>query len=570
MKPFDPLHRRAFVRGALGAIGATTFTPLAALGCRTPGGAAGLLKEEPLPPGMEWLRSIDSIQPARFPQTDFSGDLPTFAHKWLRDQDAGPDRGAPAETASVVIVGGGIAGLAAAYLLRDHKPIILEQAQTFGGNARGESWEGVEYALGSAHLAKPRSGDPLLRAFYRPLRLDERWRVASDKHVMLGGSLHADFWVGGSSATPGAKAQMQKLRDYLRTVYDEGGSSLPPKAEDGVSEALKKLDMKTLLTEVEAAVGGSLSAPLRSLIEHYCWSQFGAGAREISAAAGLSFLAAEMGGVCALPGGNAKVASSLLRAAAEAGVPAENFRVGSVVRLIEPEPNGSGVRVQARRPDGSTYVILAHAVVVATPKYVAQRIMPDLPQEQLDAMGALKYRSYLVANVLIDQPLGGDAYDIYIGGDEKDEFDEIEAAAATQRATNAIVGQWAQGGHPTHSVLSLYRSFPFEGARSLLLKAGAFTRYRDEFLAQVPGVMKAIGASSAGAPPVDRVRVTRWGHPLCVAAPGLIATGTAQKAAESLGPRIHFCNQDDWALPAIETSLSSALRAAQKVREVLA
>ena len=79
-------------------------------------------------------------------------------------------------------------------------------------------------------------------------------------------------------------------------------------------------------------------------------------------------------------------------------------------------------------------------------------------------------------------------------------------------------------------------------------------------------------AGATGPAPVDRRTFLRRSGLTVggLAAFGAFQLGTVQKAAEPLGRRIHFCNQDDWALPAIESSLSSALRAAANVREVLA
>src|SRR6476646_8259230 len=59
----------------------------------------------------------------------------------------------PAATskADIVIVGGGIAGLAAAYFLRGKDWLLLEKESFFGGNAYQEDYNGQPYATGSAY-----------------------------------------------------------------------------------------------------------------------------------------------------------------------------------------------------------------------------------------------------------------------------------------------------------------------------------------------------------------------------------------------------------------------------------
>ena len=54
----------------------------------------------------------------------------------------------------VVIVGGGVSGLAAAYRLRDLDFLLLEKEPHWGGNAYLMEYQGMPYATGSAFLGK--------------------------------------------------------------------------------------------------------------------------------------------------------------------------------------------------------------------------------------------------------------------------------------------------------------------------------------------------------------------------------------------------------------------------------
>lgn len=64
-----------------------------------------------------------------------------------------------AERVDVVVVGGGVAGLAAAWALRDRNVVVLEAADRIGGRVRTGCKGGVPYHLGAQFLAGATSAD---------------------------------------------------------------------------------------------------------------------------------------------------------------------------------------------------------------------------------------------------------------------------------------------------------------------------------------------------------------------------------------------------------------------------
>ncbi len=65
------------------------------------------------------------------------------------------------QKAAIVIIGGGVAGLSAAYFLRGQDFLLLEKEDHFGGNAHQEEFEGQPFATGSAFADKGDHGDQL-------------------------------------------------------------------------------------------------------------------------------------------------------------------------------------------------------------------------------------------------------------------------------------------------------------------------------------------------------------------------------------------------------------------------
>ena len=62
------------------------------------------------------------------------------------------------------------------------------------------------------------------------------------------------------------------------------------------------------------------------------------------------------------------------------------------------------------------------------------------------------------------------------------------------------------------------------------------------------------------------LRLTRWGHPLPVSSPKLLSEGVVDHLRAPIGDQIYFAQQDNWALPAIETAMSEALWVAQLIK----
>ena len=509
---------------------------------------------------LDWLAAIDPIQPVKTMASNFFGDEPIWPHKYLWASTEIPPMSKASESTQVVIIGGGISGLASAYLLRKVKPIIIERAATMGGNARGERWQGIDYSLGGAYIGKLESHDPIMRGLYKPLGIHNLWRVTSDDPVEIEGRVFKNFWAGPTD--PKARAAFAKAAEYFRNVLENHYPDIPPDPDSAlITEDLAQLDSRSFLDVITDALG-SIHPHIRSLLEYYCWSSFDGCASEISAASGLNFFASEFGGVCVLPGGTSKLASQMLKALADV-LPKENFLTKTLVTKVIVERDS--VYVQCILPDGSSRVINAKAVILACPKFVAGRIIPSLPASQREAINSLTYRSYLVANILLDAPIQRDVFDLYFL-DNGTPPDNCPNHSEKGKITDVVVGHFAKAGKRNRSVLTLYHPFPYEGARAVLLRPEAYGRYLEEFKKQLPDIMKVFNVSTSA---IRDIRLARWGHPIVLAAKGLLARGTVVRASQSIEKRIFFCNQDNWALPSVETCLSVALNIAPQVEEVL-
>ncbi len=511
---------------------------------------------------------IDRALPDRVAAV-FSGDDPELAHAVLWDKQAfiGAHGGAlppPGERVPLLVIGGGIAGLTSAYALRARAPVVLEQARRFGGNSRGESWRGIDYAIGAAYFIEPDKGSDIA-ALIAELGLSRDHAMKSTEDpVVLGSRRYDAFWDGDSD--PVRRPEFRRLKKYFVDILEGAdGREFPdiPVFDAPARRRIDALDRVTFIEHLRAVAGGPLHPHVEAAIEHYCWSSFGASATEIGAASGLNFYCAEFGDIAVMPGGNAGVAERLL-ARLERSLPAGNLRPGSLV--LDVRLADDGVLVSYVDHAGAVRTVHAQAVVMACPKFVAAKLLDALDGDRVRAIERLRYRAYLVANLLVERPLAPDFYDLFLAGDGTADLADVQPAAEKQKVTDVVLATFA-GHDERRSVLTLYRGIPYDGARPRLYEDGAFATYQAEFERQIAGeILPLLGLRPDD---VTELRLARWGHPLPVAESGLIADGVVDTLRRPLGGRIFFVNQDNWALPAFETAVTEALAFAPEVDRVL-
>ncbi|MEK7384411.1 MAG: FAD-dependent oxidoreductase [Elusimicrobiota bacterium] len=496
----------------------------------------------------------------------FSGENPSKTHR-LFWGDVGPegDLLAPMERVPVVVIGGGLSGLFTSYLLRKHKPVILEGQDRFGGNSRGESWRGIDYSLGAAYFMAPQKGSSL-DLLYRELGLEDFCRVKSAVDpVFLQGRRYDGFWEGETD--PANAAQFRTLHKlFLDTVSGEG---LPfpdiPIIDPGQRAYMDALDRLDFRSWLEARVGGKLHPHIMKRLEFYFWSTFGCTLSEASAAAGLNAYASEFGGVLVAPGGNAAIAQRLLERIFRK-TPSSRLRAGCLAFDVRLDDDGVVVSYEDRR--GAVRTIHAKAVVMACPKFVVAKILRGIEPERAAAIKKLRYNAYLVGNVLLNGAFEGAYYDVPLLGDGCFNCDDLPAEIERQGATDVIVATFARP-DKERTVLTLYRALPYADGRARVYENGAFERCRSEFDAQIRRfVLPEMGIDPRR---IVDVRIARWGHPMPVPAVGLIAEGVCDAVRKPFRDRVFFVEQDNWAYAALETTALEAQSFAPEVeRRILA
>jgi len=580
MKPADPTGNRSqriiTRRAALKILGASGVTVLA--GLSLPGFAADLLKEDPnTAPAAKPSASLD---PLRSPDgrnfnpidrsvghrapTRFSGEDPEKAHRIFWNRDRFTSRiPAPAERTGVVIVGGGLSGLFSGYLLRDQNPVILEGQARFGGNSRGESWHGIDYSIGAAYFMEQPEGSPIHK-LYTELGIWDIVRVKdSEDPVLFNGRKFHEFWDGETD--PKNAAQFIKLKKLFKDTIGGTGPDFPdiPIIDPSKREYMNKLDRISFKTYLEDHVGGKLHPHIETKLSFYFWSTFSCTFEETSAAAGLNAYSSEFGKVYATPGGNAALAERLTRKIVEK-VPVGNLRSSCMVFDVNVVKDGVVVAYEDHK--GKVRSIHAKSVILACPKFVVARVLRHIEPERTAAINKLRYNAYLIGNVMLNDTLKEDYYDIsYLGDGVIDTFN-IRRSAERQGITDSVVATYARP-DKERLVLTCYRGLPYNGSRDQVFDAGAFAKYHKEFEAQIRGsILPQLGLDPKK---VVDIRIARWGHPMPVPAIGMIADGVCDAVRKPFKDRVFFVEQDNWAYAAVETAALEAMEFAPRVQKAI-
>ncbi len=567
------MDRRAFLKGGLSAYvlgmtaGKTMAGPLRLTGATLEPACTdtGALRLNATRPVLEIPRHLQSVDVGGIPFAgDFFGDdfentqIPFHSEE---NQFPNGEPPAPTEDVPLVVIGGGLSGLTTAYLLQRHRPVMLELHDRFGGTSQGEEWRGAKYSLGGAYFITPDDGTFLDR-LYRRLGARQAHRLDAEAGpVEVNGTIQGGFW-NGVDRPAEERAAFARYAEIVSGFANDTYPDIPlPKDKDNAW--ILDLDTRSFRDDLEARMGMAMPASLAAGIQAYFYSSFDAGWEEISAAAGWNFVAAEEFGRWVCPGGNSFLADAMWEELGrlDRGVPRRcpSRHLRGRCRAVDVRLRaGDRVQVTYKDSEGGLRSMLARRVVVATPKHVAKRFIHGIealdPEKHL-ALSRLNTRPYIVANVLVNARLRREFYDMFLLGDPAT-FPMREADAEQwRRVPDVVDGQFADRGERRRAVLTLYWALPYYHSRFHLIFPNSWQVFAEQLAPQVRQIVELLGMEAGD---IEQVRMTRWGHAMPIADVGFLAEGTAELVRRPIEDRIYFVNQDNWALPAVETCLLEA------------
>ena len=455
----------------------------------------------------------------------------------------GSDFPSPSETRStgIAIVGGGIAGLSAAWKLgrlgfEDFR--LFELEDEMGGNARAGQNATTAYPWGAHYLPLPGKdaievrelladlgvlkGDPYAE---NPLYDERALCFAPQERLYRHGQWQEGLLpqIGVSKREQAQYRQFFALVEHYRELHDAAGRrafNIPSarSSTDASLIALDQISMRDFLLK-----NGLDAAPLHWFVDYGCRDDYGCAHTETSAWAALHYFASRNGEqVLTWPEGNAWLARQMREKIGARITPAamairiEETRSGVVLDIYHPAENKT-VRWQARQ------------LIFSAPAMVLPHVAANLDSDLLSAARQVQYAPWLVANLHLSAnpesglgaPLSWDnvLYD----------SPSLGYILATHQSLRAAPG-------PT--VLTWYQALTGDSA---LARKRLLETPREAWA-------KIILADLGKAHPdihetVEQLDIWRWGHAMSKPRPGWISSAARQRLTKGAG-RIHLAHAD--------------------------
>ena len=493
-------------------------------------------------------------------------------HLLHKDFDVPTGKVSISET-DVLIVGGGISGLSAAYWLSEHsdlKVTLLDLDKQLGGNAQSGQDKTSKYPWGAHYLPIPDIQNAELLDFLSkagvitgyddkglPIYNEEYLCHEPEERLYINGK-----WQKGLIPSFGVPknevAQINKffeLIDFYKSKKGIDGLSwfcipIYKSSKDPEVLALDKMSFFDFLKQK-----GFSSTYLFWYVDYCCRDDFGLDAANCSAWAGLHYFAARGGqasnldgvGLLTWPEGNAWLAAKLA-----------TFIKGqklsdSLVQRIELNNNQVVAYYKDLQSD-EVKKVNAKFCVLASPNYVNRKILNHTEFLERDH-SFLEYSSWLVANIQLSGLPGS--------------YGENLSWDNVIYGSSSLGYVWAESQKisvfPANNTnITLYMTYSDDANQSDRIKA--LTSSYDQ---QVALVMKELKKAHPEIEPyIDKIDTWIWGHGMVAPKPNCIWNKERVLLSQSIESKIHFAHSDLSGISIFEEAFYQGINAAKEIIRV--
>jgi glycine/D-amino acid oxidase-like deaminating enzyme len=444
-----------------------------------------------------------------------------------------------------VIVGGGIAGLSAAWRL--HKRgfrdfVLLEMNDSAGGNSRSGENEVSAYPWAAHYVPVPGSKAVYVRELFEDLGVlqngvwNERYLCFAPQERLFTYGKWQDGIEPAIGLSQTDRAQFAKLEQILKDHRAGGAFTIP--MELGLTEKSIELDRISFAEWLRQ--NGVDSPQVLWYMNYCCRDDFGAVAAETSAWAGIHYFASrepEEKGPLTWPEGNGWITKRLLE------IVGGNVRTNQPVRRISKDKTKYLVTTNDTQ-------LACDAVIFAAPTFLAPYIVEDFPPP-----ANFEYSPWLTANLTLDRAPRG------ASPDER-AWDNVVMSSPTLGYVDAT--HQTVRSHIERTVWTFYWALaegPAAANRHKLLESD-WNYWKEAILGDLERVHPDIRSC------VSRVDLMRMGHAIARPTVGAIFHPDRRRLAKQ-GGRLLFANSDLSGFSIFEEAQYRGVRAAEALLQTL-
>ncbi|WP_165824132.1 NAD(P)-binding protein [Pseudochryseolinea flava] len=448
------------------------------------------------------------------------------------------------KSTDVLIVGGGVAALSAARVLKQNNVSfhLLELGTEAGGNSVAGKNHVTAYPWGAHYLPLPNHNDPELIAFLKEagviigeangLPVFQDYYLCFDPKERL---YINNFWQDSLLPHEGISLAEREEIDRFTTLMHEykimkgrdgkDAFTIPiaMSSQDDVFLALDKISMHTFLIQHDFH-----SEALHWYVDYCCADDFGATSRDVSAWAGIHYFASRKGRAAnasddtllTWPEGNNFLVKKLQAYCQD------EIETNALVYGITIKDDGVEVLFFDAK-ENRTVSYHARQVILATPQYINNRIFP----QGKTVSQSFQYAPWMIANITIGSSLSerkGEqiAWDNVIFGSQ---------SLGYVNASHQYVGIAT-----AEKVLTYY--YPLTGSDTTSERRRAYERGYDDWKEII---LKDLSKAHPNiAKEITNIDIWIWGHGMIRPAPGLIWGQEIREVAASVDQKIFKAHSD--------------------------
>jgi hypothetical protein len=471
------------------------------------------------------------------------------------------------ETRETVIIGGGIAGLAAGWRLQKNNFedfTILELESAVGGNSSSSKNSTSAYPWGAHYVPLPSSDATYVHLLFEELGIIKKYdgqglpvfdefAVVSDPHERL--YIHGRWQEG---VLPDSGLGVANSEDFkkFKKIMAEFATALGKDGKPAFTIPLEKSSTDPKFTRLDQISfkdfldSKNLSSKyLRWYANYCCRDDFGLTYDQTSAWAGIHYFASrtgkgsglEDGSLLTWPEGNGHIVNALKEKLSG------KIRTNSLVSSVSKLKDGRYSVVYSNPVTGGSKRIISNSVIYSAPRFTAPYVIDELNKKKPSYLKSFQYAPWMVANITLSKrpaSMGTLCWD------------NVNFYGKSLGYVNA--NHQSLESHPGATVLTFY--LPLTELSPIKERQRAMVKTHAEWSQLVVNEMKIMHPDIA--PLIENIDINLWGHGMIAPQVGFIWGKDRQQALNPIGG-IFFAHSDMSGLSLFEEAFYRGVVAAE-------